>query len=127
VVEFKDGIISLQNYMELKTVTRPWGEFRQFTHNELSTVKVITVNPHEQLSLQYHKRRAEFWRILSGNPIIHIGDKKIEAKQGDEFTVDVEAPHQIIAQDAPVRVLEISTGDFDENDIIRLEDKYGRV
>ena len=43
---------------------RPWGGFRRYTHNELSTVKVITVKPGEVLSLQYHHHRDELWVAL---------------------------------------------------------------
>jgi mannose-6-phosphate isomerase-like protein (cupin superfamily) len=47
---------------------RPWGSFRRFTENEISTVKIITVNADQELSLQYHKNRDEFWKVLAGNP-----------------------------------------------------------
>jgi mannose-6-phosphate isomerase-like protein (cupin superfamily) len=113
--------------MASKTVTRPWGTFTQFTHNEPSTVKIITVNPGGELSLQYHNERSEFWRVLQGKPIITIDDSVKEGKIGDEFTVPVKAKHRIKAQDEEVVILEISSGNFDEDDIIRLEDKYGRV
>ena len=43
---------------------RPWGNFRQFSHNELSTVKIISINPNSSLSLQYHNNRSEFWKII---------------------------------------------------------------
>ncbi len=99
--------------MRITSVKRPWGEFRQFTHNEPSTVKIITVAPNEELSLQFHAKRAEFWRVLRGNPIVTIGENVIQAKEG--------------ATSGIVELLEISTGDFDENDIVRLEDRYGRI
>jgi mannose-6-phosphate isomerase-like protein (cupin superfamily) len=113
--------------MALKTETRPWGTFIQFTFNEPSTVKIITVNPGQELSLQIHHKRREFWRILSGNPTITIDDKISEAHVGDEFEVPETAKHRIAAGDSEVQILEISFGTFDEDDIVRLEDKYGRV
>ncbi len=106
---------------------RPWGQFKQFTHNEPATVKILTVEPHQELSLQYHEHRKEFWQVLSGSGIIQIEDERIPAKKGDEFTILEGQKHRIIAESEQLEVLEISYGEFDENDIVRLEDKYGRI
>jgi mannose-6-phosphate isomerase len=108
------------------TEERPWGRFRQFSLNEPSTVKILTVDPGQMFSLQYHKSRTEFWRVLSGNPRITIGDKVIDAKPGDEFLIPVNTNHRIEATDLATDVFEIAHGEFDEKDIVRLEDKYGR-
>jgi mannose-6-phosphate isomerase-like protein (cupin superfamily) len=113
----------LQPYTE----TRPWGNFERFTQNELSTVKIITVNPHEELSLQYHEKRSEFWKILSGDPKITVGDRVIDAHPGGEFFELAKEKHRIAAGDAPAVILEIAFGDFEEGDIVRIEDKYGRA
>lgn len=106
---------------------RPWGSFDMFTHNELSTVKLIYVNKGEVLSLQYHQNREEFWRVIFGNPEITIGQDKITASAGQDFIVPKGVNHRISAPNDDVVILEISKGDFDENDIIRIEDKYNRV
>lgn len=108
-------------------IERPWGNFRQFTKNENTTVKIISIKPNSSLSLQYHQNREEFWYIISGNPTIIIGENKINAKVGDEFKIAKKEKHQIEAGVDPVQFLEISYGDFNEEDIIRLEDKYGRA
>jgi len=113
--------------MKTLTTNRPWGKFDQFTQNETTTVKIISVNKDSSLSLQYHKNRKEFWYILSGFPVVTIGGKKINGKPGDEFVVEIGELHKIEATDSAVQFLEIAYGDFDENDIIRTEDKYGRV
>ena len=112
--------------VEVYISERPWGNFKQFTFNETSTVKIITVNPGEELSLQYHKSRSEFWKVLKGTPQVIIGEKKIEAKEGDEFFIPEEINHRITAGESEVEILEIAFGNFDEKDIVRLEDKYGR-
>lgn len=106
---------------------RPWGNFVEYTHNEVTTIKILTVNPGQELSLQYHAHRKEFWRILKGNPSIVIGEKKVETKPGDEFEVSEGAQHQISAGKDGAEILEISFGDFDEQDIVRIKDKYGRT
>jgi len=112
--------------LETYTEKRPWGSFERFTQNESSTVKIITVNAGEELSLQYHLKRSEFWKILSGNPTITAGEKIIEAKAGDEFFQLAKQNHRIQAGATETRILEIAFGQFEEGDIVRLEDKYGR-
>lgn len=112
--------------MEFYTENRPWGSFKRFTNNEKSTVKILFVNPNEKLSLQYHNHRKEFWRIIAGNPQIQIGDKIITTKIGDEFEIPEKTNHRIIGGNEKAEILEISFGEFNENDIVRLEDQYGR-
>lgn len=106
---------------------RPWGNFRQFTFNTPSTVKILFVKKDEAFSLQYHNKRTEFWKILSGTPEITIGEAVVFAKPGDEFEILPKTNHRAWAIGKDAEILEISMGDFDEEDIIRLEDKYGRV
>jgi len=118
---------SLERKIETFTVERPWGHFEQFTGNEETTVKVHTFKPNSAWSLQYHTKRSELWRILSGHAIVTIDDKKIEGKPGDEFMVPRLAKHRVETGDEAVQILEICYGDFDEEDIVRIEDKYGRT
>jgi len=108
-------------------IERPWGNFRQFTHNELSTVKIITVKPNESLSLQNHSKRAEFWHVIKGSGIVEIGEIKKETKERDEHEIPIGAKHRLSAGEEGIQVLEIALGDFDEEDIVHFEDKYGRV
>lgn len=113
--------------MKTLVVKKPWGQFDQFTYNEISTVKIISVDLGASLSLQTHAHRREFWRVISGHPEVTVGENKISAKPGDEFTIAESEPHQIEAPIDAVQILEIAYGDFDEEDIIRLKDKYGRI
>ncbi|MBW2970443.1 phosphomannose isomerase type II C-terminal cupin domain [Candidatus Woesearchaeota archaeon] len=112
--------------MEKYKEERPWGEFEQYCKNQQCTVKIITVKPQEELSLQYHNHRDEFWKVIKGKAQITLGDKIIEAKEGDEFYIPKKTKHRITTQESQVKILEISFGEFDENDIVRLEDKYKR-
>jgi mannose-6-phosphate isomerase-like protein (cupin superfamily) len=105
----------------------PWGTEDLFVHNKTVTVKFLNVKSGEAPSLQYHRHRDEFWKILSGTPEVVIGDQTIRAVPGQEFNVPALTKHRIIATEDDAVVLEISFGDFDEKDIVRLEDKYGRV
>lgn len=105
---------------------RPWGNFEQFCKNSVSTIKIINVQPNSKLSLQFHNKRDEFWKILSGKGEVVIGENTFEANEGNEFAIPVRQLHRIQTKDYPLKILEISFGDFDENDIVRLEDDYGR-
>lgn len=113
--------------MKTLTIKKPWGQFEQFTKNENTTVKIHTINPNSSLSLQFHNHRSEFWKIIFGHPMVTIGEEKINAKPGDEFTIEKLEKHRIETGDEQAIMLEICYGDFDEEDIIRLEDKYGRI
>ena len=113
--------------MDPITTKKPWGSFTRFTNNEPSTVKILHINKGEEFSLQYHSHREEFWKIIKGNPVVVIGDKTEHPKEGDEFLVKAHTNHRISAPKDDVFVLEISKGQFDENDIVRIEDKYNRV
>jgi mannose-6-phosphate isomerase len=108
-------------------VEKPWGSFRQYTLNEPVTVKTIHINKGETLSLQKHSKRSEFWKVLKGNPTFTIGSDVHEAHEGDEFEVEAGQEHRMAALHDDAVILEISRGEFDEMDIIRLEDKYGRI
>lgn len=114
------------NKMEKYIEERPWGSFEQFCKNEMATVKELQVNPNEELSLQYHHKRDEFWKVMDGTGSIVIGNDTKTGKKGDEFFIPRETNHQIKTADSFITVLEISFGDFDEDDIVRLKDKYKR-
>jgi len=107
-------------------VKKPWGKFQQYTLNEPSTVKIITVEPGQCLSKQAHRMRDELWIPLDDEAEMEIGDKKIHPKRDEEIWIPRNFAHRITAKDKRVKVLEISFGTFDEEDVIRYEDKYSR-
>ncbi len=108
-------------------VEKPWGNFRQFALNEPCTVKIIIVRAGQAISLQRHDGRSEFWRVLSGDPLITIEENETPAKPGDEFYVPKQTVHRITGQKMDAQILEVAFGFFDENDIDRIEDNYGRA
>lgn len=106
---------------------RPWGKFRSFPHRSAGSIKIITVNPGETLSLQYHNRRSEFWVVLDRGLEVTVGDKVWQPGKNEEIFIPAQAQHRMkCIGDSPARIMEIWIGDSDESDIIRLEDKYGR-
>ena len=119
--------MTMKENLSIYEEERPWGVFRKFTDNKPSTVKIITVKPNEELSLQSHNKREEFWKVLEGDGTFEVGDQKIIVEVGSEQYVPLKTKHKIIAGLEGIEILEISFGEFDEGDIIRYEDKYGRV
>jgi len=112
--------------MKKHSEKRPWGGFEQFTFNEVSTVKILTIKPWQKFSLQFHKGREEFWRFLDNPAKVTIGRKTFRMKKGDEVKIKRGQLHRVEAFSKSVNVLEISLGKFNEKDIVRVEDVYGR-
>ncbi len=105
---------------------RPWGSFDRFTLNEISTVKIMRLNSGEQLSLQTHTKRSEFWYVLSGSGEVTIGTEILQATIGGEFSIPTHTPHRAKASAEGLVFLEVALGEFVEHDEERLEDVYGR-
>ncbi len=106
---------------------RPWGDFRQLVCNEHVTVKVITVQPGQRLSLQRHEHRGELWQVLDGPLDITLDGRGWTAMSGEAIWVPVGSIHRMgNTGRRPARVLEVGFGHFDEDDIERLEDDYSR-
>lgn len=118
------GMDILSQYLK---ENRPWGHFERFTKNESTTVKILTLNPEQEFSLQEHEHRTEFWKIIAGEGIVILGEKESTANIGDEFLVEPKMLHRAEAGGEGMKILEISFGEFDEEDIERVEDNYGRV
>ncbi len=106
---------------------RPWGYFEQFTHNEPTTVKLLTVLPGARLSLQYHEKREECWRVVAGNGTVELNGEVLPCTVGDAFTILPLAEHRLIGGTETLVVLEVAYGEFDEDDIVRVADVYGRT
>lgn len=119
----------MKNPVEKYTEQRPWGKFEQFTRNQRTTVKIITIEPGQILSLQYHSLRDEFWHILEGEALVTVGMETVSSVlPGAEFFIPRKTLHRIgsLRRDKGVKFLEIAFGKFDESDIVRVEDRYGR-
>ena len=109
-------------------VAKPWGYFEQYTHNLPCTVKVITVASGGKLSRQYHHRRDELWVVLDEGACVELDGKVLHPSAGEKLFIPRETVHRLSSiGEGEVRMLEISFGDFEEDDIVRLEDVYGRA
>jgi mannose-6-phosphate isomerase len=106
---------------------KPWGRFEQHTHNLPSTV-IITVAPGGILSRQYHHKRDELWVVLDAGACVELDGKVLHPDPEEKLFIARQRVHRLSSTgSSPVRVLEISFGEFDEDDIVRLEDVYGRA
>jgi mannose-6-phosphate isomerase-like protein (cupin superfamily) len=95
--------------------------------NEKATVKIITVQPGQRLSLQKHSQRGEMWHVLDVPITVEVDGKEWTAQRGEQVWVPCGAVHRMSNNGAePGRLLEIAFGDFDEADIERLQDDYAR-
>ena len=106
---------------------RPWGSFEDFTLNETTTVKILRVSAEKRLSLQKHSKRSEYWRVIEGEVVAQVGEDERHVKVGDDVQIPVGSLHRLTGGEHGIAVLEISFGEFDENDIVRTEDDFGRT
>lgn len=108
---------------------RPWGYYEVLSDERNHKVKRITVYPEKRLSLQIHKRRSEHWFIVQGTGVVTINGKDSEVCSGQSLDIKKETSHRIKnTGQADLIYIEVQTGDyFGEDDIVRIEDDYGRV
>ncbi len=106
---------------------RPWGWYKCICRSETYAVKKIYVAPNQRLSLQYHQHRTEDWVVVEGSGTITQGNLDSPAKVGDTFFIGIEQRHRLAGGPDGIVIIEVQRGICKEDDIIRLEDDYGRV
>lgn len=112
-----------------KLVHRPWGSYEVLLDEPSYKVKRIVVKPNQKLSLQKHLHRSEHWTIVEGIAWVTNGDKTFELQANGSTYIPQETVHRIENKHSSILVfIEVQQGSStDENDIIRLEDIYGRT
>ena len=105
---------------------RPWGKFEKFVENQKCTVKLLHLNPESQTSLQFHHKREEWWKLIKGSIYVELDGEKKTLKANDTIHIPKGSKHRVINLESPSTILEISFGEFDELDIVRIEDIYNR-
>lgn len=105
---------------------RPWGSFERYTLNEACTVKLVYLDGDKRLSKQFHNNRSEFWKVIKGPVKVLLGNETMTLQVGESVTIPKKAIHRLIGAGSDAIILEISRGEFDESDIVRLEDDFKR-
>jgi mannose-6-phosphate isomerase len=109
--------------------SRPWGQYTILYEDQTCKVKRIVVNVGHKLSLQYHHKRDETWKIVSGIGEMTLEDDKFLVYPEDVVRIDRNVLHRVENIDQePLVFIEVQTGKyFGEDDIIRIQDDYGRL
>lgn len=109
---------------------RPWGEFYQWDHGKGWNLKTLVIKPNKRLSLQYHHHREEWWMLVEGDAgytVVRNGRRvNGKLKKGEFFKVSKGMTHRLSSRKGG-SVIEITFGDFSEDDIVRVEDDFGRT
>ncbi len=134
VGEIKDLITQMtaQGRPELdhhREVVRPWGKYDSIDMGERYQVKRITVNPGAKLSVQMHHHRAEHWIVVRGCARVTRGEETILLTENQSTYIPLGEIHALENPGKiPLELIEVQSGSYlGEDDIVRLEDNYGRV
>jgi mannose-6-phosphate isomerase len=108
---------------------RPWGTYTVLDEGDLFKVKRIEVLPHKRLSYQKHARRAEHWFVVEGSALVTLDGRELTLKAGAAIDIPVGAAHRVENPGSdPLVFIEVQRGDYlGEDDIVRLEDDFGRT
>ena len=111
-----------------RKVHRPWGWFDALDRGPGFQVKRIVVSPGASLSLQKHAHRAEHWVVVRGTAEVTRGSETFRLPANASAYIPVGEVHRLANPgDAPLEIIEVQTGDYlGEDDIVRLDDPYGR-
>jgi len=111
-----------------RQVFRPWGSYDGLDAEDGFQVKRLIVKPGAILSLQKHAQRAEHWTVVKGRARITLDEKEFDLGVNESTYIPIGAVHRIANPfDELVHIIEVQCGDYlGEDDIVRLEDNYGR-
>ena len=112
-----------------REVYRPWGKYDSIDNGDRYQVKRITVKPGAKLSVQMHHHRAEHWVVVSGSAKVTNGDETFLLAENQSTYIPVGVIHALENPGrVPLEIIEIQSGSYlGEDDIVRFEDRYGRV
>lgn len=112
-----------------REVYRPWGKYDSIDTGDRYQVKRLTVNPGEGISLQMHHHRAEHWIVVAGTARVTINDNIRLLGENESIYIPVGAMHCLENPGKiPLELIEVRSGSYlEEDDIVRLADRYGRV
>ncbi|WP_137392274.1 mannose-1-phosphate guanylyltransferase/mannose-6-phosphate isomerase [Rhodoligotrophos defluvii] len=108
---------------------RPWGTYQTICRGDRFHVKKIVVEPGARLSLQKHFHRAEHWVVVKGTAEVTIDDRVFEVHENQSTYIPLSGVHRLANPGKiPLELIEVQTGSYlGEDDIVRLEDVFGRI
>ena len=114
--------------MALESEDRPWGSWHVIDVEPGFKVKRIHVNPGSRLSLQTHEHRSEHWVVIRGTATATVDDEVTQVPTGESIDVPLGAKHRLANEgDDELVIVEVQLGGYTgEDDIVRLQDDYGR-
>lgn len=112
-----------------RIVYRPWGHYDSIDSGERYQVKRISVKAGAKLSVQMHHHRAEHWVVVKGTAKVRVGDEEKLLGENESVYIPVGVTHSLENPGKiPLELIEVQSGAYlGEDDIVRFEDKYGRV
>ncbi len=112
-----------------REVLRPWGSYTCVDAGNGFQVKRIVVKPRQRLSLQKHKHRAEHWIVVRGEALVRRGNETFRLLANQSTYIPIGEVHRLENDTAePLYLIEVQSGAYlGEDDIVRLEDNYGRL
>ncbi|TAM03958.1 MAG: mannose-1-phosphate guanylyltransferase/mannose-6-phosphate isomerase [Paraburkholderia sp.] len=118
-----------QESVSHRCVVRPWGSYESIDRGERFQVKRIVVNPGAQLSLQMHHHRAEHWIVVKGTAAVTNGNAEIILTENQSTYIPLGVTHRLRNPGRiPLELIEVQSGAYlGEDDIVRVEDTYGRA
>ena len=110
-------------------IYRPWGHYKSIVEEERWQVKLIEVKSGEKLSLQMHHHRSEYWIIVRGTAEVEVDDKTKILTENESIYIPLGSKHRLTNPGKiPLALIEVQSGSYvGEDDIVRFEDKYGRL
>ena len=117
-----------EEHMLHRKVSRPWGWYDTIDLGDRFKVKRIQVNPGASLSLQIHAKRAEHWVVVKGTAEVTCGDQVITLKENESTFIPLGEKHRLSNPSTDIlEIIEVQSGAYlGEDDIVRIEDSYGR-
>jgi mannose-1-phosphate guanylyltransferase / mannose-6-phosphate isomerase len=132
--EVKEVVQQLKNkshesYKHHRTAVRPWGSYTVLEEGANFKIKRIVVKPGASLSLQIHKHRSEHWVVVSGTAKVINGEQECLLQTNESTYILPGNKHRLENPGMDdLIIIEVQTGKYlGEDDIVRIEDKYGRV
>jgi len=134
VQEVKDIVAQLKNLGRKEAnihrkAYRPWGHYDSVDNGERHQTKRIVVKPGARLSLQKHHHRAEHWVVVKGTALVTKGEDKLLISENESIYIPLGIIHCLENPGViPLEIVEVQSGSYlGEDDIVRIDDSYGRI